>query len=96
MGFEIRKGMPRIKQASLNANQKLSKTLAAAGCVQSRFTPSTWKQKNHDVGFTLVEDDLGMKHMSKQSITQLLDTLRFFHTIATDWTGSNYLRNSHQ
>ena len=64
--FEIRKGIPGLKQASLIANKRLTKLLTNASYVQSKFIPSLWKHKKYDISFTLVVDDLGVKYVGNQ------------------------------
>lgn len=89
--FEMRKGMPRLKQASLIANKHLTNLLACAGYVQSKFTPLLWKHKKNGISFTLVVDDLGVKFAGQKAVTHLLSTLRSLCAITIDWTGANYL-----
>jgi len=43
LDFEVRKGIPGLKQTGIIENQRLSKHLATAGYIQSEFTPSLWK-----------------------------------------------------
>ena len=68
--------MPGLKQAGTIANIRIGKHLNTRGYVQSTFVPSLWKHKTLPVSFTLVVDDLGIKHVGKKSINNLLDTLK--------------------
>ena len=89
--FEVRKGMPGLKQASIIANKRLSEHLSKAGYKQSRFTPSLWKHTKLPISFTLVVDDFGVMHKGRKNAQHLIDTLRSLCTISIDWTGSKYL-----
>ena len=89
--FEVRKGMPGLKQAGIIANERLSEYLKEAGYMQSKFTPSLWKHKKLDVSFTLVVDDFGIKCVNKKNANHLISTLQKHYTISVDWTGRKYL-----
>jgi len=45
LDFEVRKGIPGLKQTDIIENKRLSKHLVTAGYIQSKFTPSLWKYK---------------------------------------------------
>ena len=89
--FEIRKGMPGLKQAGTIANARLAQHLNKHGYVQSKYIPSLWKHKSLPISFTLVVDDFGIKYIGKKSINHLLDTLRKLYTVSVDWKGQKYL-----
>ena len=89
--FEIRKGMPGLKQAGVIAHDRLAKHLSKHGCKQCRFTPSLWRHEHLPVSFTLVVDDLGAKYVEKNAAQHLLDTLKQQYEMSEDWSGSNYL-----
>ena len=91
MCFEIQKGMPGLKQVGIVAHNRLSENLMKHNYFPCRFTPLLWKHKTLPMNFTLVVDDLGIKHVKQEAAEHLLVTLRKQHEISTDWNGNNYL-----
>jgi hypothetical protein len=67
--IKIRKGMYGLKQAGILANQRLQKHLATHGYFPTPRTPGLWKNATHNVGFSLVVDDFGVKYVGKDKCT---------------------------
>ena len=89
--FEIQKGMPGLKQAGIIAHERLSSHLRKHRCIQCKHTPSLWKHKHLKISFTLVADNLGIKHIGKETANHLLDALRKQYEISSDWIGQHHL-----
>ena len=49
------------------------------------------KHQHLHVSFTLVVDDLGVKHIEKKIAKHLVDILRQQYKKSTDWSGKNNL-----
>ena len=89
--FEVRKGMPGLKQAGAIAHARLSEHLHKSGYECSRYVSSLWRHKSLPISFTLVVDDFGVKYVGKQAAQHLIETLQSKHVISIDWSGRNYL-----
>jgi hypothetical protein len=63
--IEIRKGIYRLKQAGLLANQLLQTRLAPFGYNPARHTPGLWLHKTRQIVFSLVVDDFTVKYVGK-------------------------------
>ena len=70
--FEVRKGMPDLKKVGDIAHSRLSEHLRKSVCECSRHASSLWYHKSLPVSFTLVADDLGVKHIGKQAALHLI------------------------
>ena len=66
-------------------------SLAKAGYVPVRHTPSLWRYHTHPITFTLVVDDFGVKYEKLEHFNHLRDALRTQYEVTTDMTGSKYL-----
>ena len=88
--MEIRKGMYGLPQSGILANQLLRKRLAPHGYFEAKHTPGLWKHQTRPITFTLVVDDFGIKYVGTDHAQHLIDTLRKYYTVETDWTGSLY------
>ena len=73
--YEVRKGMPGLKQAGAIAHTCLTKHLNAHGYYQARYTPSLLKNTTLPISFTLVVNDFGVKYIGKQVPLHLIATL---------------------
>ena len=89
--FEIRKGMPGLKQVGIITCQRLAKYLELYECKSCSHSPSICKYATLPINFTLVVDDLGVKHTGTKSAHFLIDTFRKQHEMSTDWIGKNYI-----
>ena len=87
---EIRKGMYRLPQAGILANERLVGHLARSGYIQTRHTPGLFTHTTRPIAFTLVVDDFGINYVEKEHATHLLDCLKSQYVITEDWTGSVY------
>jgi hypothetical protein len=63
--IKIRKGMYRLKQAGLLANQLFQTRLAPFGYYSARHTLGIWLHKTRPISFTLVVDDFTVKYVGK-------------------------------
>jgi hypothetical protein len=64
--IEIRKGMYKLKQAGLLANQLLQTRVAPLGYYPARHTPGLWLHKTRSISFSLVVDDFSVKYVGRQ------------------------------
>ena len=53
--------MPDLKQAWKIANDRFKKNLAKYGYETMHLTPEMWKHPSHDIVFTLIVDNFGVK-----------------------------------
>jgi hypothetical protein len=88
--IEIRKGMYRLKQAGLPANQLLQTRLASLGYYPARHTPGLWLHKTRPIAFSLVVDDFAVKYVRKQHADHLRNALLKTYELATDWAATVY------
>jgi hypothetical protein len=88
--IEIRKGMYRLKQAGLLANQLLQTRLAPFGYYLAHHTSGLWLHKTRPILFTLVVDDFAVKYVGKQHAEHLRNALLQTYELTTDWTATVY------
>ena len=88
--FRINKGMYGLKHATILAYQQLKEHLVPHVYYPIPNTVGMWKHTFKPISFCLCVDDFGIKHLNKQDVQHLLDTLQQKYTVTTDWTGSNY------
>jgi hypothetical protein len=53
--------------------------------------PGLWNHATHNITFSLVVDDFGIKYTNRDDAIHLLTALEEIYTVTTDWTGSLYL-----
>jgi hypothetical protein len=63
--LKVVKGMYRIPQAGLLANELLEKRLNKHGYYQSKLVPGLWKHKTRPIQFTLVVDHFGVNVLDR-------------------------------
>ena len=73
--IEIRQGMPGLKPAGLIANDRLTFYLAKFGYTPSTKTPALWRHWTHDISFSLVVEDFGVKYVGKDNADHLISAL---------------------
>ena len=73
---EIRRGMYRLPQSGLLAQQLLEKRLNAEGYHQSELTPGFWTHDWRLVSFSLCVGDFGVKYTGKQHADNLMSILK--------------------
>jgi hypothetical protein len=88
--IEIRKGMYRLKQAGLIANQLLQTRLAPFGYYPARHTPGIWLHKTRPITFSLIVDDFAVKYMGKQHADHLRNSLLQSYELTTNWEAKVY------
>eukprot|EP00804_Cyclotella_cryptica_P019034 CCRYP_014448-RA/>CCRYP_014448-RA protein AED:0.34 eAED:0.34 QI:0/0/0/1/1/1/3/0/481 len=87
----IQKGMYRLPQAGIIAQQLLETHLVAEGYRQSATTPGYWKHDWRPISFALCVDDFGVKYVGREHAERLLKTLNTFYQTSQDWDGTRYL-----
>ena len=85
--IEIRKGMYRLSQVGLLAQDLLESCLKHHGYYQSHITPGLWLHKTRIIQFCLVIDDFGVKYTNGQDAKHLQTILTKYYEVSTDWTG---------
>ena len=73
---EIRKGIPRLKQAGRLVRNRRTKNLARNGYDPVPHTSSLWHHHTSDLVFSLVVEDFGIKYTQKSDANHLLKSLR--------------------
>jgi hypothetical protein len=88
---EIQKGMYRLPQAGILAQEVLEKQLNKHGYSQSKAVLGLWTHKTRPISFTLVVDDFGVKYVGKEHAMHLISILKQHYKISEDWTGNKYI-----
>jgi hypothetical protein len=88
---EVRRGMYRLPQAGIIAQDLLTKQLKKARYCQSKIMPGYWRHDWRPISFTLVVDDFGVKYDNKDDVKHLISSLSQDYTIDTNWEGTRYL-----
>ena len=88
--FEVNRGMYRLPQAGLLAQQQLVEHLAKHQYYQTD-SPCLFRHTSNGTTFALVVDDFGLKYKDKQAADHLIATLQQLYAIKIDWTESKYI-----
>ena len=88
---EIHKGMYRLPQAGLLAQELLEQRLQKHGYTQSKVTPGFWTHAWRPISFTLVVDDFGLNYVGKEHADHLVRFLKENYKISEDWGGKKYI-----
>ncbi len=88
---EVRQGMYGLPQASIIAQDLLTKQLNKAGHLQSKIMPGYWRHHWQPISFTLVVEDFGVKYVNKDNVKHLISSLSQDYTIDTNWEETQYL-----
>jgi hypothetical protein len=81
---KIQQGMYGLSQASIIAQDLLTKRLHKASYRQSKVTPGYWRHKWRPISFTFVVDNIGMKYINKTDVDHLTSVLSQDYEIDTD------------
>ena len=73
-----------LPQAGISANK-----LGYSECVN---TPRLRRHKTRPISFTLVVDDFGVKHASKDDVCHLTERIKSTYKLTKDWMGNLYCR----
>ena len=90
---EVRKGMYRLPQAGILANELLEKRNNKHGYFQSQQIPGLWTHKLRPISFTLVVDNFGVKYVGEEHVRHLMSVLmdKQLYEITADWKGKKYI-----
>jgi hypothetical protein len=88
---KIKKGIYGLPQAGRLAQEKLINLLSRHGYLQALNTPCLFRHTSHEVAFTLVVDDFGIKYQRREDVQHLLAAIREEYQVTEDWSGSKYL-----
>ena len=88
---EIRRGMYRLLQVGLIAQQLLEESLNKEGYSQSERAPGLWTHKWRPITFSLWIDDFGVKYVGKEHANHLMSVLQPHYVVLSDWTGKRYI-----
>ena len=72
------------------ASELLKKQLAQHGYVKCKYTPGLWHKRSTSIKFVLVVDDFGIRYTDKQHILHLINILKKWYELTTDWGGMAY------
>ena len=89
--IKIKKGMYGLKQAAILAYNNLKANLAQHGYTPVVGTVGMWKHDTRRTKFCVCVDDFGIKYYDKKDADHLLDCLKKYYKVTTDWEGRNYL-----
>ena len=79
-----------LPQAGILADKRLQRKLAPFGYSECVNTPGLWKHDTRTILFTLVDDDFGVKYVSKDDVDHLIDSIKSTYMLTEDWTGNSY------
>jgi hypothetical protein len=88
--IEIQKGMYRLPQAGILANELLQRNLAKDGYRPTQHTHGLWKHDTHPISFSLLVDDFGVKYVGREHAEHLMECIKKNYNISSDWKGSAY------
>jgi hypothetical protein len=88
--IEIQKGMHRLPQAGILANEVLQRNLAKDGYQPTKHTHGLWKHDTRPISFSLVVDDFGVKYVGREHAEHLMECINKNYNISSDWKGSAY------
>ncbi len=74
--MEICKGINRLPQAGILANNLFKERLARHGYFEQPHTPGLWKHVTCQVWFNLCVDDFGAKYIGIEHLQNLYDALK--------------------
>ena len=89
--IEANRGMYRLPQLGLIADELLEERLNKHGYRQSKLVPGLRKHDTRPIQFTLVVDDFGMKYNRQKDVDHLKTTLEQNYTVTAGWTGKRYI-----
>jgi hypothetical protein len=87
---EIQKGMYRLPQAGIIAQQLLAKQLKERGYSQSKTTPGLWTHKWRPITFSLVVNDFGVKYAGEEHAQHLLQMRQKYYQCSVEEEGGRY------
>jgi hypothetical protein len=76
---KIQKGMCRLPQAGIIAQELLAKRLHEHEYTQSNTIPGLWKHVSRPISFCLVIDDIGVKYVVKEHTQHLLQMVQKYY-----------------
>ena len=80
-----------LPQSGLLANQVIENRLNKSGCQQSKLVRGIWKQDWHQIQFTLVVNNLGVKYVGEKHALHLKQTLKENYKVTTGWDRKRYI-----
>jgi hypothetical protein len=83
-------GMYGLKQPGLIANQQVQKHLAKFDYAPTACTPGLWIHSSHNIAFSFVIDNFGIKYVGRNNVQHLLSALKELYSVSTDWAGKLY------
>jgi hypothetical protein len=88
--IEIQKGMYRLPQAGILANELLQHNLAKYGYRPTQHTHGLWTHDTLPISFSLVVDDFGVKYVGREHAEHLMACIKKNYNISSDWNGGAY------
>ena len=86
---EIQLGMYGLKQAAILVYNLIKERLEPAGYFPIKESNGLWKHKTRPTIFALCVDDFGVKYFSEGDVNHLINALKEYYDILTDWAGNN-------
>eukprot|EP00804_Cyclotella_cryptica_P029977 CCRYP_013432-RA/>CCRYP_013432-RA protein AED:0.36 eAED:0.36 QI:0/-1/0/1/-1/1/1/0/370 len=87
----IQKGMYRLPQDGIIAQELLEQRLKANGYNQSKINSGFWTHDWQPICFVLCVDDFGVKYVGKEHADNLIQTLKGHYEIFVDWNERHYI-----
>ena len=86
-----KEGLVRIKTSGKIAHNDLVAHLEKHGYVRAGLTNGLFKHKTHNISFTLVVDDFGIKYTSKEDIAHLIKIMQLKYKFKVNFEAEQYI-----
>eukprot|EP00804_Cyclotella_cryptica_P026321 CCRYP_007641-RA/>CCRYP_007641-RA protein AED:0.40 eAED:0.40 QI:0/0/0/1/0/0/2/0/241 len=87
----VTKGMYRLLQSGLLANELLKKHINQHGYVQSKLVPGLWCQRTCPIQFVLTVNDFGVKYVGCQHAKHWYTVICKHYQVTTDWARERFI-----
>ena len=84
----IKRGMYKIPQSVLFAQELLEKRVGKRVYYQSEYTPGLWLPKTRSITISLCLDDFGVKYVKEEDKKHLLYSLNQYYNFDVDKEGT--------
>jgi hypothetical protein len=88
--IEIQKGMYRLPQSVILANELLQRNLAKDGYRPTQHTHGLWTHDTRPIAFSFVVDDFGVKYVGREHAEHLMACIKKNYNISIDCNGTAY------
>jgi hypothetical protein len=79
-----------LPQARIIAQELLAKRLKEHRCNQSKTTPGLWTHEWHQITFSLVVDNFGVKYIGEEHAQHLIQVVQKYYMCLFEKKGERY------